>query len=104
MGLFSKPSLEETRLQTYTTIYDIVEKMKKLQAKATRDKFIEYLQKLQDEFRFSVNNNKQIPMKYEKRLFGLLQEIDNLLAHELWNGNRIKRRLETIEDLKRDIL
>jgi len=104
MSWFKKNSLEETRKEMYTTIFDIVEKMKKLEEKATKDKFIEYLKKLQDEFRFTVNNNKSIHIRFEKKLMSTLSEIDNLLNHELWNSNRIKRRLDLIEDIKREVL
>ena len=104
MSWFKRNTLEETRRETYTTIFDIVEKMKKVEEKATKDKFIEYLKKLQDEFRFSVTNNKKIHIKYEKKLMNTLDEIDSLLKHELWNSNRIKRRLDLIEDIKREVL
>ena len=100
---FKKRSEQETRTETYQTIYDLVKEIEAVEKKAKNDKFAEYLKKLKEKLQFSVNNNKKILRRYPKKVRAILEDIYDLLNHEIWNSNRIKKKLRNMEEVIKEI-
>jgi phosphoenolpyruvate carboxylase len=93
----------ESRRETYETIYDLVKEIEVTESKAKNDKFKTYLKELREKIQFSVNNNKRIPKRTTKNFTKTINDIYNLLNHELWHSRKIKRKLRYIEDLNKEI-
>ena len=93
MFLFKKKTLEKTRRATYTTIDN-----------ASKKKFKDYLNEFQEEIKFSVNSNRKIDRKYEKKLFKEIDKIRYLLNHEIWHSRKIKKKIRLLNDIKYEIL
>ncbi len=100
---FKKKSEQDARTETYQTIFDLVKEIEAVEKKAKNDKFANYLKKLKEDLQFSVNNNKKILRRYPKKVRAILEDIYDLLNHEIWNSKRIKKKLRHMDEIIKDI-
>lgn len=104
MWLFGKKSSMRVRRETHTKLHDIKKQFDVLISKASKDKFITYLNELKDKVSYSVNGNKQFKDRDVKKIFKMLYGVNKLLNHEIWNSKKIKKKLRVIDDKLNELL
>lgn len=102
--MFGKKSTLQIRRQTFETFKSISKNINILLKKTKNEKFLLYLNKLNDKAMYYISNDKSLDKYKVRKIFSLLKDVNVLLRHEIWNSNKIKKRISTVDDLFNQLL
>ncbi len=92
-------SLEAKRRTTIENLHDLTKQLDKLIAKTKNKKYLEFLTNLKEKSSTATTNNMVITKKNLKKIFKLLNKVNNHLVHQVWNHWRIKRKIKKVNKL-----
>lgn len=102
--MLGKKGSLQTRRDTFVKLHDISKQFELLIVKTNNGKFKSYLKEINDRIQFSIVNDKKLLDKDVKKMFKILNSINELFNHELWNHIRIKKKLQVVDEMVNQII